>query len=165
MTRPASRRWSSRRVSDEEIEPQRHGEHREENRRTWRAAKTRKQESLEKLYAKRPGHCCADTISRSPLHPPIPFFATIGSSASAIRRKTSLQSPMNCLRNRRTVGYQGLSSRSSSQRQSGDRARAIQVGAPSAPARWPSDESHVTTRSRCSITAAVSMKGPEVRSS
>ena len=63
------------------------------------------------------------------------------------------------------VGYQGLSSRSSSQRQSGANGRATQTGTPSAPARWAMAVSEVMTRSRFFMTAAVSMKAPVVSSS
>ena len=46
------------------------------------------------------------------------------------------------------VGYQGLSSRASSHRQSGATGRATHTGTPSAPARWATAVSAVMTRSR-----------------
>ena len=78
--------------------------------------------------------------------------------SSAIRANTSSQSPHDFCRNNRIVGYQGLSSRSTSQRQSAANGSATQIGTPSAPARCASDESDVITRSSVFMTAAVSMK-------
>ena len=54
-------------------------------------------------------------------------------------------------------GYQGVSGRFSSQRQSGDVASRIHTGLPIAAARWPTDVSAVTTRSRHSSSAMVSL--------
>ena len=53
-------------------------------------------------------------------------------------------------RNRRAVGYHGLESRSSSQRQSGIKVTIIQTGCPSAPARWAMLVSTEMMRSKCS---------------
>ena len=58
------------------------------------------------------------------------------------------------------VGYQGLSERPSSHRQSGASGRATQTATPNAPAKWAVAVSEVITRSRLAITAAVSKKGP-----
>ena len=57
-------------------------------------------------------------------------------------------------------GYQGLSSRSSIQRQSGANGSSNHVGLPSAPARWTTDVSTAITRSRWAINAAVSAMSP-----
>ena len=56
-----------------------------------------------------------------------------------------------CCRNSRIVGYQGLSSRSSSHRHSG-RMAAAATGLPSAPAKCATAVSTETTRSRFSMT-------------
>ena len=80
-------------------------------------------------------------------------------------RKRSCQSPRRDWRNSRIVGYQGLSSRSSSQRQSGEKGNATHTGAASAPARCATAVSDVITRSRFSITAAVSQNAPPASSS
>ena len=55
--------------------------------------------------------------------------------ARAIRSKTSGHSPSVVWRKSRIVGYHGESSRSSSQRQSGENCSASQTGAPRAPAK------------------------------
>jgi hypothetical protein len=60
------------------------------------------------------------------------------------------------VRNSRAVGYQGLSSRPSNQRQSGTLRNATNVGWPSAPARCAFIESDATIRSRLATSAAVS---------
>ncbi len=78
-------------------------------------------------------------------------------SACTIRWNTSSQSPHCRCRNKRAVGYHGLSSRSSSQRQSGTKVTNTQTGTPRAPAQWATAESTVMTRSRFFMTAAVSM--------
>ncbi len=54
----------------------------------------------------------------------------------SMRAMTSAQSSPFFWRNSRMVGYQGLSSRSSSQRQSVTHGSSTQTGLPSAPARW-----------------------------
>ena len=82
-------------------------------------------------------------------------------SASAMPWKTSSHQPGLVWRSSRMVGYQGLSSRSSSHRQSGEKGKAIQTGIPSAPARCAIDVSTLMTRSRLFITAAVSRKSPK----
>ena len=74
----------------------------------------------------------------------------------------ALQSPADRCRNNRIVGYQGESSRSTNQRQSGDAHSATQTGTPSAPARCAVAVSDVMTKSRFFITAAVSMNAPLV---
>ena len=56
------------------------------------------------------------------------------------------------------VGYQGESSRSVIHRQSQTDGRTIQTGTPRAPARWAGELSAEITRSRFSITAAVSAR-------
>ena len=84
-------------------------------------------------------------------------------NAFRISWKTPCQFPRSRCRNSRIVGYQGLSLRSSSQRQSGAKGSATQTGTPSAPARWATAVSQVITRSRFIITAAVSMNAPAVQ--
>src|SRR6266849_10977363 len=54
------------------------------------------------------------------------------------------------------LGYQGESSRSSSQRQSGTKGSATQTGTASAAAKWATAVSTVTTRSKADISAAIS---------
>ena len=61
------------------------------------------------------------------------------------------------------VGYQGVSSRSRSQRQSEANGSATQTGTPRAPARWASAVSGVIRRSRLLIAAAVSAKSSSRR--
>ena len=56
-------------------------------------------------------------------------------SADSNSPNTLDQSPSNFCRNSRIVGYQGLSVRSKSQRQSGTKGKATHTGTPSAPAR------------------------------
>ena len=56
------------------------------------------------------------------------------------------------------VGYQGLSSRPASQRQSAEKGSQIQTGLPMAPARWATEVSTEITRSNCAMAAAVSAK-------
>src|SRR5207244_194473 len=81
-----------------------------------------------------------------------------------MRWNTSSHCPARVWRKRRMVGYQGQSSRSKSQRQSGIFGNATQIGTAKAPARWATAESEVITKSRLFIIAAVSMKGPEASS-
>ena len=61
--------------------------------------------------------------------------------------KTPAQSPRAGWRNRRMLGYQGLSARSMKKRQSGAYFSATQTGRASAPARCASEVSQVITRS------------------
>ncbi len=82
----------------------------------------------------------------------------ITAHASAILSNTCCHSSSLRCRNSRMVGYHGLSSRSSSQRQSGANGRAIHTGMPSPPARCAKAESTVITRSRTLTEAAVSSK-------
>src|SRR5258707_5915896 len=70
------------------------------------------------------------------------------SSSWAMRSNTSDQSPLRIWRKRHIVGYQGVSSRSSSQRQSGTMGNASHTGTARAPARWAVTVSHVITKSR-----------------
>ena len=63
-------------------------------------------------------------------------------------------------RNWRNVGYHGLSLRSSSHRQHVSKRLSSHTGLPSAPARWTTDVSTVTTRSSAAMSAAVSAKSP-----
>jgi YD repeat-containing protein len=84
---------------------------------------------------------------------------------SAIRANTSSQSPSLICRNKRIVGYQGVSARSRSQRQSAIWASATQTGTLNAPARWAVAVSAVITRSKPCITAAVSRNAPPSASS
>jgi hypothetical protein len=91
--------------------------------------------------------------------------ATRSRSSAARRSKTSCHWPSFCWRNRRMVGYQGLSWRSMNQRQSPWAERATHTCAPNAPARWATAVSVVMTRSRFLITAARSMKAPAASSS
>ena len=79
-------------------------------------------------------------------------------SAAATRSITPLQSPSFSCRNRRALGYHGLSSRPSIHRQSGAAATRIHTGTPSAPATCATAVSTVITRSRWRIAAAVSPK-------
>src|SRR6476659_4762580 len=79
-------------------------------------------------------------------------------SARAISENTLSQSPAVVCRKRRIVGYHGVCSPASIQRQSGTRLSATQIGTPSAPARWGVAVSDVTTRSRFCMIAAVSTK-------
>jgi hypothetical protein len=71
---------------------------------------------------------------------------------------TASHAPGARWRNSRAVGYQGLSSRSDNQRQSGRWASRIHTGLPSAPARCATDVSTVTTRSSAAMAAAMSAK-------
>ena len=66
---------------------------------------------------------------------PICHLNSLWCSSRAMRSKTSDQSPGEVCRNSLMVGYQGLSSRSTSQRQSGTVAKGTHTGTPSAPAR------------------------------
>ena len=77
-----------------------------------------------------------------------------------ISSKTPGQSPGLLCRKSRMVGYQGLSLRWSSQRQSGTSGSATHTGTPIAPAKWAIAVSEVITKSRFFMTAAVSMNGP-----
>src|SRR5579875_3061621 len=67
------------------------------------------------------------------------------------------------------VGYQGVSVRCKSQRQSGAKGSISQTGLPMAPARWPSDVSTEITKSTDCKIAMVSPKskseGPRLTSS
>ena len=79
-------------------------------------------------------------------------------SSPATRAATSLHGWPSTWRNSRMVGYQGLSSRPKSQRQSDTHGMNSQVGLASAPARCATEESMVMTRSSASIAAAVAAK-------
>src|ERR1700733_797370 len=79
-------------------------------------------------------------------------------SACPTRAMGPSQSPKQVCRNKRTVGYQGLSSRSVNQRQSGAEGSTTQVCFPSAPARCATAVSTVMITSRWAINAAVSAK-------
>ena len=68
-------------------------------------------------------------------------------SATFTRSITSSQSPRWRCRNKRIVGYQGLSSRPSSQRKSAGCATISHTGLPSAPARCATAVSTHSTRS------------------
>ena len=71
-------------------------------------------------------------------------------------RKGNVQSPkVFCLKSV-TDGYQAEFSLFKNQRQSCDEAKTIQVGQFNAPERWPIEVSHVITKSKFSIIAAVS---------
>src|SRR5580658_591300 len=80
------------------------------------------------------------------------------SNAARRRPKAPSHRRLSSCRNNRAVGYQGLSSRSSSQRQSGTNGSNIQTGLASAPARWATLVSTATTRSMFAASAAVSEK-------
>ena len=82
-----------------------------------------------------------------------------------MRPNTSFQSWSFVWRKIRTVGYQGVSSRPTSQRQSAPLDSASHVGTPSAPARWTGAEQIVIITSRSDMSAAVSWNGPLSRSS
>jgi hypothetical protein len=56
------------------------------------------------------------------------------------------------------VGYQGVSSRPRSQRQSGANGRSVHTGLPRAPARWAAAVSTVITRSRPATSPATPRK-------
>ena len=77
---------------------------------------------------------------------------------AAIRANTSLHSRGVVCRNSRMVGYQGVSSRPVSQRQSATCGNAVNTGRASAPARCAIEVSQVTTRSSFVISAAASTK-------
>src|SRR5215472_2933060 len=77
-------------------------------------------------------------------------------SSWATRPMTPGQSPRVVWRKSRIEGYQGLSSRPSSQRQSGANESSVHTGLPSAPARCAIAVSTEITRSSWLITAAVS---------
>ena len=86
-------------------------------------------------------------------------FSKIRTSvAAAIFLNTASQSPLAPWRKSRMLGYQGLFSRPSSQRQSGTLLSATKTGLPKAPARCAIAVSEVTMRSQFSMTAAQSMK-------
>src|SRR5205807_1842685 len=92
------------------------------------------------------GHGSAEHRSRPAARPglagfgllPPTYFARAARprTSAAQRSKTSLQSPARCWRKRRIVGYQGLSVRSRSQRQSGTLDSKTHTRTPSAPAKW-----------------------------
>ncbi len=105
----------------------------------------------------------AETSTRTGL--PSAFRAASLRTSSAIRAKTASQSPSVFWRNRRMVGYQGVSVRFSSQRQSAMVERASQMGTARAPARCAAAVSAVMTRSRFFITAPVSTNAPVSASS
>src|SRR5947209_1038386 len=69
---------------------------------------------------------------------------------------TASQSPGFGCRNKRAVGYQGQSPRSSSQRQSAACSSNTQTGRPNAPAKCTTDVSDEITRSSTDIKPAVS---------
>ena len=79
-------------------------------------------------------------------------------SSAATRGITSSHPSPGRWRNSRMVGYHGLSSRSSSQRQSFTQGSSTHVGLPSAPARCATAVSTVMTRSSASTAPAVSAK-------
>ena len=83
---------------------------------------------------------------------------TLRDSASWTLSITPCQSPISVCLKSVAVGYQGLSSRPSIQRQSGENGNRIHTGLPRAPARCATDVSTEITRSRHAITAAVSVK-------
>src|SRR5262249_21110058 len=85
-------------------------------------------------------------------------FAQDVSRARRMLWATRSQSPRAGWRKSRAVGYHGLSSRPSSQRQSGTNGTMIQTNLPSAPARWAVAVSAEITRSSADIAAAVSAK-------
>src|SRR5437763_886115 len=94
---------------------------------------------------------------RSSLHLP-PQAPIMERSSPVTRSITPVQLPNCCCRNSRALGYQGLSVRSNSQRQSALYGNRIQTGLPIAPARWAMLVSTEMTRSKFSITAAVLQK-------
>src|SRR5207237_4695382 len=79
----------------------------------------------------------------------------VAESAARTRSIGVDPSPACCCRNRRIVGYQGLSSRSSSQRQQVSKRLSNQTGLPSAPAKCATEVSTLITRSNASTRAAV----------
>ena len=82
-------------------------------------------------------------------------------SSLSTRRTKFVQSSTAECRNKRAVGYHGLSSRPSSHRQScGLNGSNIHTGLPIAPAKWATLVSTVTTMSTSSISDAVSAKSP-----
>ena len=76
-------------------------------------------------------------------------------SSERIRPRTSVQTRGVDCRNRRMVGYHGLSSRSRSQRQSSANGSITQTGRPSAPARWAVEAAAAITASSAASAAAV----------
>src|SRR5438105_10126406 len=79
-------------------------------------------------------------------------------SSAATSWITLVQSPSFGCRNSRALGYQGLSSRRSSQRQSAASDKTNHVGLFNAPARWPTDVHTEITRSMQETRAAVTEK-------
>ena len=79
-------------------------------------------------------------------------------SSAATAAATPGQSRGAAGRNSRSDGYQGVSVRSSSQRQSGAYGSITHAGRPIAPARWTMAVSTQITRSSPSMMAAVSSK-------
>src|SRR5271157_2830508 len=98
------------------------------------------------------------THGKSPSERRTGVFATSSRNSRPTRATTSCQFPNVDWRNRRAVGYQGLSSRSSIQRQSGELFNRIQTGLPMARARWATEVSMEITRPRLATIAAVSAK-------
>ena len=75
-----------------------------------------------------------------------------------MRSTGSFHCPLAGARNNRIVGYHGLSDRSNIQRKSGSLGISVQIGRPSAPARWAMLVSTEIVRSRFESTADVSAK-------
>ena len=98
---------------------------------------------------------------RHPDRPPRPHrppLLHLVDRAAATAAATGSQLRSADCRKRRAEGYQGLSARPRSQRQSGAWGSMTQTGLPIAPARWAIEVSTVTTSSKHSMTAIVSPK-------
>src|SRR5271170_2084512 len=105
-----------------------------------------------------PSHLASQQVD---IYLPAAFSPMKGPSCASVsptRVMTSSQSPSTVCRNSRAVGYQGLVSPPSVQRQSGAKGMSTQTGRPMAPARLATAVSTVMTRSQSAITAAVSLK-------
>ena len=77
-------------------------------------------------------------------------------SSAMTRATTGSQAPGHFRRKSRIVGYQGLSARSSIQRQSAAASSNVHTGTPSAPARWATIVSTEITRSSARMRRAAS---------
>lgn len=78
--------------------------------------------------------------------------------ASATRPSTGSQSPTSLCEKSRTLGYQGLPSRPTIQRQFDGLGRSAHTGIPKAPARWTVELSTEITRSKEDTKAAKSSR-------
>ena len=112
------------------------------------------------------GIVITDTLYRT--HPDLPEghngydvqflpFDKAGKPGTPVTFIDGFAGPTPVSRNSRTDGYHAVSERFSNQRQSGEVASRIHTGLPIAAARCPTEVSTVTTRSRHSSNAIVSL--------